>query len=436
MQRLCSIIVLVISLFSLHTMLHANSYNIFGADSRSTAMGNAYTALATDPTGLYYNPAGLVDCDADTTLEFSYMYPFIDLDFKGKSLSAQIYLDDAENVERPYGFSIGGITKVATLLGNALSFGVLVYITQAKNLISERFRPEDEPISFIFEEQTLTDIILAGLSYKLNDFISIGAAVSINADANVTAETDVLGDPFYLKSEGKLPLNFSPHLGFLYKSNSYRIGISYRGEKKDHIISAVNDKLSGVVKEEATIINSPPQTTVGFSYMPGDKTTLSFDLSFVEWSEYTPPWSKVTGEKINSLIPGEVKLKDTMVPKFGVEYYISDKFPVRAGYIFRATPVPPQTDKSNLIDSDTHIFSIGSGYDFTIKNIKRAIEIDLHFQYQLMTERSTTKYDRENPAYPGYTASGNIYNAGITFKFNFAAPGKTAPSEEKRETEI
>ncbi len=198
---------------------------LFGADSRSIAMGNAYTTLATDPTGLYYNPAGIVNSIANTVLEFSYVYPFIDLNFKGKSIAAQLYLDEAEDIDRPYGFSIGGITKVATLLGNDLSFGILVYITRARNLISEKFRPENEPISFLFEEQALTDIILAGIAYRVHEDISIGAGVSINADADVKAETDMLAEPFYIKSEGKLPLNFSPHLGILFTEKRYRIGI-------------------------------------------------------------------------------------------------------------------------------------------------------------------------------------------------------------------
>jgi len=349
----------------------------------------------------------------------------VDLDFRADSLSAQLYLDDAENVEKPYGFSIGGITKVATLLGNDLSFGVLVYITQAKNLISERFRPESEPISFLFEEQTLTDIILAGLAYRVNKLMSVGAGVSINSDANVRAETDVLGNPFYIRSEGELPLNFSPHLGMLFTTERYRIGISYRGEKSDHISSTISDKLSGEVKEEAIIINSPAQTTLGGSIFAMDNLLLSLDVSFVDWSNYTPPWANVTGEKITSLIAGKANLKDTIMPKFGIEYTLLDNsMGIRGGYIFRQSPVPDQTGKSNLIDSDSHIFSIGTGYAFTIKGVKKAIEVDWHFQYQLMTSRKTVKYEKENPAYPGFTSKGNIYNTGITIKFNFSAPEK------------
>jgi long-chain fatty acid transport protein len=425
-----------IGLLVCHTRVHSNSYNIFGADSRSTAMGNAYTTLATDPTGLYYNPAGIVYSSANTILEFSYSYPFMDLNFKGKSLAAQLYLDRAENVDRAYGFSIGGITKVATLLGNDLSFGVLVYITRARNLISEKFKPDNEPISFLFEEQTLTDIILAGIAYRVHKYISIGAGVSINSDANVSAETDVLAEPFYIRSEGKLPLNFSPHLGFLFTEKRYRLGISFRGEKSDHIVTVLKDKLSGEVKEEATIVNSPAQTTLGASFLPVENILLSLDVSFVDWSNYTPPWANVTGEKISPLIAGEAKLKDTILPKFGIEYTLfNNRLALRGGYIFRQSPVPDQTGTSNLIDSDTHIFSCGAGYGFTVSGIQKAIEIDLHFQYHLMTERETVKYDEANPVYPGYTASGNVYNAGITIKFNFSAPQKKSEHDENIEIE-
>ncbi len=418
--------------------IFANSYNIFGTDSRSIAMGNAYTTLATDPTGLYYNPAGIVNSTANTILELSYVYPFIDLNFKGKSISAQLYLDRAENVDRPYGFSIGGITRVATLLGNDLSFGVLVYISQGRNLISEKFGPENEPISFQFYEQPLTDIVLAGLGYKVNKYISIGAGVSILSDLNVTLKTDVLGDPFYGKSDGSLPLNFSPHIGLLFIAKNYRIGISYRGEKSARVISIVDDKLSGVIKQEVTILNSPAQTTVGVSYRFSNDLTISGDLTFVDWSNYTPPWLEVVpegggiaGEQIKPLTASKAGLKDRMLPKVGIEYTMFNQaLGLRCGYIFRQSPVPDQSGTSNLIDSDTHIISLGAGYGFTIMDVPKAIEIDFHFQYHLMTERDTVKYDETNPAYPGFTASGNVYNAGVTLKFNFKPPERKESTDE------
>ncbi len=195
-------------------------------------------------------------------------------------------------------------------------------------------------------------------------------------------------------------------------------------------MTILKDKLSGEVKEEATIINSPAQTTLGASYIPAENLLLSLDVSFVDWSNYTPPWANVTGEKIIPLVAGEANLKDTILPKFGVEYtLLDDKLGLRGGYIFRQSPVPEQSGTSNLIDSDTHIISIGAGYGFTIMGVPKAIEIDLHFQYHLMTERETVKYDRTNPAYPGFTASGNVYNAGITLKFNFN-PAERKASEE------
>lgn len=422
---------LLISIFILNFHAYANSYNIFGADSRATAMGNAYTTLATDPAGLYYNPACIVFNPSVTTLEFAYYYPVIDLDFKGESLSSQIYLDEAENVDRPYGFSIGATTKVATLLGNDLSFGVLVYITR-KNLISEKFRPENEPISFQFYDQPLTDIILAGLGYKVNRFLSLGFALSILSDLKTDIKTDVLGNPFYAKSEGILPLTLSPYFGLFFIEKRYRVGISYRGQKGVHLTSKIDDKLSGVVTQEATLVESPAQITIGASGNPFDNITLSADLSFVDWSHYTPPWITVkpagggiAGSQIVPLIAEKAGLRDTILPKFGIEYLMSDNtVALRAGYIFRQSPVPDQTEKSNLIDSDTHIFSIGTGYSINIKNVKKAIEIDFHFQYHLMTERKTEKFDKANPAYPGYTAKGNVYNTGITIKFNFVAPEK------------
>ena len=40
--------------------------NEIGYGARSLAMGGAYTAMGSDPSGMYWNPAGLADIDNRT----------------------------------------------------------------------------------------------------------------------------------------------------------------------------------------------------------------------------------------------------------------------------------------------------------------------------------------------------------------------------------
>ncbi|HEY4715931.1 MAG TPA: outer membrane protein transport protein [bacterium] len=423
---------LALTLFAVTaSSLYANSYNIFGVDSRSTAMGNAYTTLATDPTGLYYNPAAIVNTTYGTTTEFSYLYPYENFEFKGKSLAAQLKLDDASDMDSPYGFSIGGINKVGPIFGKHIAFGVLIHVAKGHLLIKERFKPESEPITLLFEELPYTTIILAGAGYQVNKYLSVGAGVSVLADLKLMLETDMTAEPFYAEATGEFPLNISPYLGILYNAAKYRIGLSYRGEKKVKVSTTLNDDLTGPINLDMGGQHSPQQITIGFSYFMNDSLTMAADLGFVQWSAYTPPWVAVTlgneglGKAMTPLTRNDPGLRDTLLPKIGAEYTMIDhKLAVRGGYIFRQSPVPAQTGISNLIDSNTHIISTGMGYALAIMNVPKMIELDMHFQYQLMTKRETTKPENliDNPAYPGFTARGDIFNAGFTVKFNFPPP--------------
>jgi long-subunit fatty acid transport protein len=143
---------------------------------------------------------------------------------------------------------------------------------------------------------------------------------------------------------------------------------------------------------------SPREYTAGIGITSG-RLNLEADISYAEWSGYRGPHYEWP-------VPG---FKDTWNPRFGVEYGLTEKFLLRAGYMWRPTPAPSQTGEYNYLDSDTHIFSGGAAYRIGSGSV------DAHVQYQYMPDQTVNK----TGGLPSVTYGGNMLNAGLTYTVRY-----------------
>jgi long-chain fatty acid transport protein len=91
------------------------------------------------------------------------------------------------------------------------------------------------------------------------------------------------------------------------------------------------------------------------------------------------------------------------------------EIPVRAGYVYQRSPVPPQTGTTNYIDTDRHTVSLGAGLTLNAPGsvLKGSVTLDVHGAFSVLPDRVTLK---QNPAdFVGdYTAGGSMINVGTT----------------------
>jgi long-chain fatty acid transport protein len=112
------------------------------------------------------------------------------------------------------------------------------------------------------------------------------------------------------------------------------------------------------------------------------------------------------------------------VPRLGLEYRLplSPDFdlPLRAGYVYEHSPVPPQTGVTNYVDTDRHVLSAGTGFVWKEPGVlvPGNVRFDLHAQYSILPTRVTLK---ANPAdYVGdYRAKGSIFAVGANASLGF-----------------
>jgi long-chain fatty acid transport protein len=196
----------------------------------------------------------------------------------------------------------------------------------------------------------------------------------------------------------------------------------------------------------------PQQVVLGGSFSKIERLHVNFDLAFVNWAAFESPTARTTADLqivpppgVPIMIPPQPKPTQVIPPRFsnrfvphlGIEYLLPasgvmrtvrgvDKpkpaveVPLRAGYVYEATPVPPQTGVTNFIDTDRHTITAGTGVVLNAPTswMPGSIALDVHGQVSILPERVTSKASAAD--FVGdYTASGTMAGVGTTLTGTF-----------------
>jgi len=236
MSRQFFLIILIITGISLQSRVKAQAttgaaFLRMTIGSRAQAMGDAYTGLARNATGMYYNPAGL-----------------------GFSLTREIMLFHAQWFEDIALENISGIYPV----NGKLTFGAGISYLH----LPELTRYEIDPVSGgPLKNGTfgIADFIFTlGVGYKLGANLGLGVNVKYFTEKleNVTAQgvafdLGILAQlPFDFFSVGFAVQNLGPKLKYLSSREelplTYRIGVAYQLSDYDATITVDGVKTAGV----------------------------------------------------------------------------------------------------------------------------------------------------------------------------------------------
>jgi long-chain fatty acid transport protein len=110
---------------------------------------------------------------------------------------------------------------------------------------------------------------------------------------------------------------------------------------------------------------TPSMLFVGLSYS-FRKWNFSFDTYWTEWSVQ----DRLIASS-NSILLGdtiiEKKWEDTLTFGLGIQYALSERCHLFAGYIYDQSPVPKDTLDAMVFHGDSQIFC--TGFDFTYKSV-------------------------------------------------------------------
>ncbi len=423
----------------------ANPVETFGMGSRSTAMGNAVTADATDFSANYYNPAGLVG-QKRLLIELGYVYAHHALQIDGKDN----HVDDVR------GLTVGLVApgEVAKI---PFAFGLGIHLPDSR-VFRVRALDQQQPRWELYDNRAQRIVFAANLAVKPFPWLEVGGGLSFlagtKATLDVTGDIDA-GDPSHSNLRHQVDANLNsiryPQFGVrVLASDKLRFGAVYRGQfHLDIDIDAnVAARFVGVPLTSAITTSEvdaflPQQVALGASWDPLDDLTVDFDVTWVDWSAYQPAVTRVTADTklitddpaLYGLIPAKAAptvvvppgLHDRFVPRVGVEWRrpLGDKdrghrLSLRAGYSYEHTPIPDQRGVTNYVDADRHALSAGLGLSMhhLIDELPGDVRFDVHGQLSILPERTTLKDDPAD-LIGDYRQRGRIYSLGATLGVAF-----------------
>ena len=454
MRRLAMTAAFTLALAALETSeARANEADTYGLGSRSTAMGSAVVADATDFSANYYNPAGLVGARGPS-LSIGYVYAWNNLGINGQD----------NNVANVHGL-VGGLALPGKIFNLPFAFGVALYMPDSGISRIKALRQET-PRWALYDERASIIFLAANLAIRPVRWLEIGGGVAFLASTRgrfeITGTADIL-HPYDSQLRHEVDADLAsvryPQVGARILLDGFgAIGLAYRGQTKIQLsleahlqgnVAFGNLAIPLLYDLSSRTANAflPQQFVVGVSFSRVKNLKVNADFTFVNWAAYESPTALTTSNLHVDLPPGvpitlppnpkpvqviPPAFVNRLVPRIGVEYIVEAaggyrrlpgedvdrralEIPLRAGYVYERSPVPPQAGLTNFVDADRHTLSLGAGLTLNAPGsvLAGSLTLDLHGQYSILPERLTRK---DNPAdfVGSFRAGGSMLGIGAT----------------------
>jgi len=437
-QRIFALALLAV--LGLSPLALANGLNLNSLGSRALSMGGAFVGLADDYSAIFWNPAGMAQFDTrylgfygtDVIPSGSYL-------FQVPAQDGLLTLVDAKTQSKHY---LSGLLAYYHPINDYLVAGIGVYIPSGlgSSWDGNDFTGLSNKTAYEWESKIGLVTISPGVSYKINDMISVGATLNINYgmfSMKRWAGNTAIAQPPYTLDLGQFELNLKgwglgATAGVLVKANDVlSFGatirtpnrIKFSGDTSLSNVDLLGFKESTEAETVSPHLTFPLWIAGGVAYRPLPGLTLTGDLQWTQWSTLDeielkfidPYWSlfmTASGENMMHL-----EWKDALQIRFGAEYWLRENLAVRGGYYYDPTPTPDKTMNFLLPTYTFNVFTVGLGYALN------DLVIDLGFEF-LSGKGREVQYAKWllDPVYanaqPGaYDMSIVVPNISISYKF-------------------
>lgn len=424
----------------------ANNFNITGPGPRVVAMGGAFTAVADDFTGGFENPAGIL-MTTKTRVGLGYQYVSMDLEANGDNLDRDSTWVDG--LLLGFAFTI----PLSDALKDRIAFGYNLY--QPVNFVMNIEIPESsEPQFVLLESYPRANVMHVALATDALPWLLMGAGATFSTDmgGSLDLKPGIRGvggsDAILTTVDQEVQPIISPDLGLMLRPgllsetfDGLTAGFTWRYPFYIDLAIPVSILLGTIPLQldfTSKFIYTPAQYTLGLAYRFDNSLLLALDLSYKVWSDFKIPTLEIETNIEIPLLPLELlpghndppNFKDTINLSAGGEYRVFEgeslDVLLRAGYSFEPTPVPEQSEWSNFLDGDKHIFS--TGFALALKEIfgvdlrKANPALNLAFSYQLHSETNHVKdsdVNEINPGYPEISGEGALYFIGSAITLEY-----------------
>jgi long-chain fatty acid transport protein len=359
-------------------------FSIFAQGAKASGMGLAFTAIADDPSAVFYNPAGLGWQKHFSVQAGGSLLSKVEGEFEG----ANPFPGTGFGVEeqRKTSFLLPTVYAVVPLTSN-INFGLGIFAPYSLG-----FRWEDaEQFSgrYIAQNAVIRSAdINPVLSFQLAPSFAIAAGADYRLSkvqlernrAAINPFTQSVVDVAHIKLDSELQDNsgWGWNAGMLWKpvpmialGAAYRskIKVDYEGTGKftqrltgnAAFDAAVAAQLPQGKQDVAVTIDFPASVNLGGAInLPGN-FTVALEADWTEWSSF----DELFIDFENAAIPDLDRLtswEDSWAYRVGLQKKFGS-FAVRAGYYKDESPQPLADVGPILADADRNAYTLGIGYD-------------------------------------------------------------------------
>lgn len=402
----------------------ASPFELYGAGARGTAMAGAQVASGEGPGAVFYNvgaltgsPLGIsgglltgVDQTEILLMPRPSGYDVPDLGGNNPSVptGATGTPSDTGAQDPFYALALGGVTSLSV---DGLRVGALLLVPLdgffhlQTNFPDERERLLSNQLhhTLVGERVRHFDLQL-GVAYELLPWLSIGAGgmfmvgaepgtnafiedlsnqndVDINADVETTSNWGLM-----LGAKIDLPADLTA--GLSYRSSS---AFNITGQNRIRLGTAGEEDEQFATQELDWVpVYTPESGSIGLAWA-NDDVTVEATGRYTRWSKYVDTHNN------------ETDFADTLSPRLGAEWNYDQDLRVRGGVAWEPTPVPEQTGRTNYVDNERLLASIGAGH--RVDALGEAFEVNWSIQIQAMIPRQhrKTRLDNHPDCAPGVT---------------------------------
>jgi len=395
------IMIVLAMLFAWLQAAQAGGFQVPEVGTKAMGMGNAFTAVADDPTANWFNPAGLgFQTGAAVTVGGLAVMPKVDFSSNTSNPSHPATSSaDKKTIFIPHTYvAINTDSNLTAGIGINAPFGL------------EMKWPTTAVFAGGAQYGRLQAVnVNANVAFRLND----NFAVAAGADYANMYKVDFNGTALIQNFKGD---GWGFNVAAMYKAEMFNIGVSYRSSIKLKSKGQSSHTATATTSNNSITVTMPDMVNIGLAFHPVDQLTLSADADWVNWKKfdqlafvYTPA---LAGGALPSLTVAE-NWKATWAFRVGAEWACSDKMRARVGYTYDPTPIKDVDFTPLIPGNDRQAIHAGYGVD-----ISDHATVDLAYMYVWLTDRLQTASLGANSVRNGtYKSSVHLAAASLTYRF-------------------
>ena len=379
---------------------------------KQIGMGHTGTGLLLDGSSVFFNPGAVAN------LSQNYVQAGVSpLWFKSAFVPAgsNAQYNTANKVAPPFNaYAVWGPKEARWKIGMGIytPYGGL---TDWGNTWAGKYSLISLDLKTIFFQPTF--------SYKLADFISIGAGFVYNHGSVNLKRAIPLADANNPSGQAELKgggngIGFNAGV-FIDTKTGLTIGITHRSKVNTKLNDG--DALFTVPQSAQSNFTSPNKfsaelplaatTSIGFGFTPSSKWLLAFDANYVQWDAYKAlafDYANNTTALQDTYSPRNYK--NAVSLRVGAQYKATDKFTFRAGGGYASTPVRDGYVTPEVPDANRGFYTAGLSY-----MVSKNFDLDLSFEYEHLGSRTQTNIETQLSG----TFKSNVYIPGIALVYHW-----------------